>query len=458
MLWLTVRKEIAHNMLSLRFAVAYGLLVFLVLMAVYLMRHDHAARDSTYRREVDAERERIQELARVTDPRQQYEQLERMDLKGSRKPQPTSILARGLEASLPITVTWNDRPVTSGDRLGRNWMLEVFRSPDLVYVVNLVVSLLALLFVFDSVCGEKESGTLKLLLANAVPRDTVLLGKWIGGFLSVAAPLVVASLAGFIYLYISGAVSEARDAWRFAAALPIALLYISALFSAGLAISAASHRRATALIVSLLVWTIGVLVVPNLAPVVAQILAPVPGPQVIANARRAIEKERNLLLRGVSKRSIYSRFSKEEQNIKEMSDRRIRKLNAFHSSRLERQIALTQNLARLSPSASYLFASARLAGTGPSLHGYFRQAREQYRRDRDAFFQSLSDAGIGHRNNDWNTPEGWFQPDTLPRLNLFRENLRESLDAALPDILLLVAYNVLFFMIAYVAFLRYDVT
>jgi AcrR family transcriptional regulator len=179
---------------------------------------------------------------------------------------------------------------------------------------------------------------------------------------------------------------------------------------------------------------------------------------VIANARDAIQKERDLLLSGVNKRTIYSRYSNEDDDIRQAADRRLRKLDAFHSQRLERQISLTQNLARLSPTASFLFASVRLAGTGPSLHRYVRQAHQQFRSDREAFFDELRERSIGRDHNSVRTPEGWFQPESLPRLSLFRESVRESLDAALPDVLLLAAYNVLFFMAAYVAFLCYDVT
>ena len=41
---------------------------------------------------------------------------------------------------------------------------------------------------------------------------------------------------------------------------------------------------------------------------------------------------------------------------------------------------------------------------------------------------------------------------------MFSESLSEAFDAALFDILLLVVFNVLFFLLSYVLFLRYDVT
>ena len=41
---------------------------------------------------------------------------------------------------------------------------------------------------------------------------------------------------------------------------------------------------------------------------------------------------------------------------------------------------------------------------------------------------------------------------------MFAESLDDSFDAALFDILLLAVFNVLFFMLSYTIFIRYDVT
>ena len=102
-------------------------------------------------------------------------------------------------------MTWRSW-ATSEDKLSKNPLFQVFQSPDFAYVVRIIVSLLALLFVFDAVCGEKERGSLKLLLSNSVPRDTILIGKWIGGYISVAAPFAIAMLGGFVYVYTAGVV------------------------------------------------------------------------------------------------------------------------------------------------------------------------------------------------------------------------------------------------------------
>ena len=131
-----------------------------------------------------------------------------------------------------------------------------------------------------------------------------------------------------------------------------------------------------------------------------------------------------------------------------------RKLDQFHREQLQAQIALTQNLARLSPSASFLFAATRLAGTGPILAEYFDQALARYQHEHRRWRRQIFRTTIGGdpREGDW------LRAEDLPRFAIAFERVADSLDAALFDILLLLVFNALFFMLAYAFFLRYDVT
>ncbi len=462
MLLRLIGKEVLHNILSFRFAVTYGLLFVLVLLAVFLMGNEQRHRMETYTRQESQFRERLDELSRVEDAGEQFQQVQNEDFAGVRPPAALAVLARGLEGSLPSQVSSRERWIvrTSEDRLGRNILLRIFQPPDFAYVVNMVLSLLALLFVFDSVCGEKERGTLKLLLANSVPRDTVLLGKWVGGYLSIAGPFAVAAAAGFLYLSLSGSLPlESEVVSRFAAILAVSFLYISAFFSLGLLISTLAHRGATALLMALLVWIGWILVVPNVAPIAARLAAPVPSRQVIDTEQRAIDRESELLREAISKRKVYG-DQEEGQRIQQEADQRKRKLEDFYQDRMSRQISLSQNLARLSPSASYLLAVTRLAGTGPDLFEHFSDAVERFQGAHNDFRQ-----GMYSNISEWRGASGpvlrnqdWFDAGDVPRLSMFSESLSEAFDAALFDILLLAVFNVLFFLLSYLFFLRYDVT
>ena len=82
----------------------------------------------------------------------------------------------------------------------------------------------------------------------------------------------------------------------------VSLLYVSLFFALGMLISTLTHRASTALIVALFVWVCWVLVIPNLAPVAARMISPLPSRNAIAGEKLAIAQEGKLLLRNYGKK------------------------------------------------------------------------------------------------------------------------------------------------------------
>jgi ABC-type Na+ efflux pump permease subunit len=75
-----------------------------------------------------------------------------------------------------------------------------FGKLDFVFIIQMVASLIVLLFASDLIAGEKEMGTLRAILSNSVPRHTILLGKLAGGFLTVWIPFVTTFVLGMVFL------------------------------------------------------------------------------------------------------------------------------------------------------------------------------------------------------------------------------------------------------------------
>jgi len=74
-----------------------------------------------------------------------------------------------------------------------NPVFSIFGALDLTFIVKIILSLFAILFTYDAIVGEKEKGTLKLTLSNNVPRDRLILGKVIGGFISLLIQAISAN-------------------------------------------------------------------------------------------------------------------------------------------------------------------------------------------------------------------------------------------------------------------------
>ena len=204
-----------------------------------------------------------------------------------RRPNPLSVFAIGLEKEMARSVGISQfREAKLGRSKYANPLFVLFPAPDLLYIVNIVASLLAVLFAFDAICGEGEEGTLKLVMSNAVPRHLVLLAKWIGGFVALILPFFISVLCALFFAQLTTALRFTGDEWgAFAGILGVATLYISLFYALSLMVSTLVHRASVSLVVNFLIWVLVVLVVPNTAPIVARGLAPVPSAGVLQHRR-----------------------------------------------------------------------------------------------------------------------------------------------------------------------------
>lgn len=322
-----------------------------------------------------------------------------------------------------------------------NPVYELFTAPDYAYVVAIVGSLLALLFVFDAICGEKERGTLKQILANAVPRDAILLSKCLGGYIALAAPFFAATLAGVVYVHMSGVVVlEGDNLWRLLCIIAISSIYLLLFFNLGMMVSAATQRSATSLLIVLLVWICWILIIPNLAPVTARFISSVPSLQ-------KVEREKDLVNREVELQARQAKDAVGREQIRLQGERRKQKLERFYKERLRDQIATAKTLSRLSPIASFMHAAADLAKTDTGLYTRFETA---YRR--------FVDQAIRYVPNGYTPLKQPIAPQEAPRLEVLEPNFADTFTMIAVDLLLLGIFNVLFFLLAYLFFLRCDVT
>ncbi len=122
---------------------------------------------------------------------------------------------------------------------------------SLLNLVQYLVPLLGLLLGHDVVVGEREDRTLNLILAGGVRRGRLLAGKFLGGALALAVPVVLGfTIAGTIIRM--GASGEGLGSFlRLACSgLVLGILFLGL----GLAISVLCRTRLQALVLALLAW------------------------------------------------------------------------------------------------------------------------------------------------------------------------------------------------------------
>jgi len=457
MLLTLIRKEIVSHILSLRFGVTFILFILLVFASIYVTSNE-------YRRDADEARARNRAAAAALDRMMDQEQLRDrfFDIFYNRgrhdavPPPALSSIVQGLRPAMPAAV--NARRYASrkiGRTMERNPLAGLLPIPDLVYVVGVVLSLLSILFAFDSVCGEKESGTLRLMMSNPVPRDQVLLAKWIGGYLSLIVPFLIAVAGGLGYAWWTGALALTdENITRLGMLLLVACMYISVFFTLSVAISALTHRAPTALFICLFVWVVWILVIPNLAPVVAKIVEPGHSARKIAEEKDAVRREIGLLQERLTlttgKLSYGKDIEREREKLDRERDRRINQWDRFLASSLKRQTLLAATLGRISPSACWTYSAVALTDTGPAAYKSLDKAVEELQNEMSRAADSIR---TPHSRED---PKE-FTLQQVPSLRIRPPGLGEALKSTINDILILSILNVVFFMTAFVCFLRYDV-
>ena len=457
MLTTLLLRELHHHLLTYRFALTAVLLSVLVIGSTLVLGLDYDRRLDAHSEARAAREQRLEESVDFRTLRWRGTQHEK-------PPNALSVFTVGLERELSRSVTISRGEPELGRSKYASALYTLFPPPDLLYIVNIVGSLLAMLFAFNAISGEHEEGTLRLVMANAVPRHTVLLSKWLGGYLALMAPFLASVLLGLLLANLLTSFDLGAAEWSaFAGMLAVAALYLSLFFTLALAISVYTRRSSTSLVTGFLIWVLLVLAVPNVAPIVARAAVPIPSPGAIAGEREAIRRGMWSQFRGRDWRAM-SREQRDElrQQAEEEADERTRRLLDDFTRRLEEQVAAGVALARISPSSSYVYATASLAGAGLEDYSGLRTFIDRYG---DRHFEALAAIererrlraeGVQDSEERSEIMEAPIDPDDLPAFALPRRPLVDVLTSTYVDLLVLIVLNGLFFLAAYVGFLRFD--
>lgn len=198
-------------------------------------------------------------------------------IKGFLEPAPLAVFAQGLETSLPQSYGFKPRGSEKGASLsGERTISSTLGELDFSFMVQLVFTLIALVFGAEVVSGEKEAGTLRMVFSNSVPRDIILLGKLIGGYAAIWFPFAIAFTAGIFVLGFTSFPLYQRDVL-----LRILLIFVSSsafiliYFSIGIAVSTSTAEVRTSLIATVAVWTFLQLIVPQAGGMLATLFYPI---------------------------------------------------------------------------------------------------------------------------------------------------------------------------------------
>ncbi|MCE2401858.1 ABC transporter permease subunit [Candidatus Poribacteria bacterium] len=270
MIWHITKRELYDNLISLRFALATFLLFGLMLTNAVVHLREHPERMQKYHDDVTAAQNELRTRTHLYDiavhgPGSLY-----------KKPSLLQFCAEGGDIFLTDRVYGGYLHWADGNLRGFWSTIYHYGNPDSKnirpdtikvdwgFVIGYVLSLIAILFTFDAISGDREHGTLRLTLANSVPRHTVLIGKFLGALVSISVPFTLAVLANLLIISTSSDVQLSTDAWsRLAVIFCIAILYLCLFLALGLLVSSLVQRNAASLVILLLTWVVFVVFMPS---------------------------------------------------------------------------------------------------------------------------------------------------------------------------------------------------
>jgi hypothetical protein len=394
---IVLMKELKGILLSQKFTLTFGVVSLLILMSILAGIQEFASGTRQHDTAVQLAEQQLREASSWMS----------VNTRALRPPDPLMVFVSGVHNDVGrLSNIGGMEPVKLQHSVfADDPIFAVFRTLDFMFIVQIVLSLFAILFTYDAITGEREAGTLQLSMANPVPRRTYILAKaagiWTGLIISLSIPIIL----GLLIVTLSGIPLNAGEWMRIGALLGVSLLFFSVWVAGGIAVSAWTRTASASFMACLVLWVSTVLILPRLGVLLAEELITVPtvaevDAQGDGFAKGAWEKEmRAMGERWKSREGPTQGMSKEDRETyrdahmwewmqeEDAGRKKVQtEIDAFGlrlqedlRNRRSTQERLAFSLARVSPAAMYQLAAMQVSGTSITLKNNTEETMERYR-------------------------------------------------------------------------------
>ncbi len=444
MLGTIIKREMLEYLKSSKFLIGLSITVILITISTIINIQDFKLRQQDY---LDAQKELGGDTFRVSI---------------FRSPQVLSTLVQGKDRKLgnSLTMTYLNIPSRTAGYMGEytskhHRYMAGFAAVDFAFVVRVVLSLMVIFLAYNAISEEKFHGTLKLVLANRMPRDQLLLGKFAGGLIIVVGSLIISAILSLLIMLFNPAISLGNSEWiRILMLLGVSALYLICFYTLSLFVSVVVSRPAIALLVLLQIWILLIVIYPNLGVIMAENIYRLPSEQEIAQSKAAafqpyqeeFKKIREAFIVAVER----GEWVPEDVDLRnmELSSKKAElnhQVDKEFSNQLTQQMKLAQTISILSPAVVYDQVANRYARTGMN----------EYERFMNGIFRHWQ-KGLEMKELRYKDIQAWRKAE-LPEFSYQSETTANSFVATLLQWVILFLFSLIFFALAYVGFLRKDV-
>ncbi|MHA1704727.1 MAG: ABC transporter permease subunit [Promethearchaeota archaeon] len=289
MIWQIAKKEFHQNIMTFRFIIGTILCILFMTAVEFSLLNEYKTVKDAYNRELKENENNLKNYY-------VYSLIESFALK---PPEPLAIFSEGISKNVgeAIIIKRQEVPYKAFHHILDNPFLGAFQSIDIVLVFKFVMSLLALFFAFDMFSGEKENGTLKLALSTQISRAQFFVGKYVGGILSLTISLSICFITSFLILLFTPFFElTVHVLIRIILIYIVSIFFVTCFYTVGAFISSLTHQTKKSLTISLFMWAILVIVLPNLGNYLATQLKKTEPSRTVEARVQTLEKEFHSIL------------------------------------------------------------------------------------------------------------------------------------------------------------------
>jgi len=263
MLFVIILNELQHSFLSLRFHIAFLIIIIVFGFGTVSFLRDQEIRITDY--------QKYQNELRNNAPKTIHKNLTTLAVSKQDyivKPREDGFITGSKERFIPNSMIYNAFNVFGFEvRKGStNPYMNPFEELNWVFAVSIILSFTVFLFTYDSVSGEKETRTLAVSLSNSVPRGTLLFGKYIASIATALCILLPGICLSLVIILVSGSVAVSSFmALEILVFFLVSGLFISCIAACGLLVSALVKSSDVSLLIALILWVMFAVIVPNSA-------------------------------------------------------------------------------------------------------------------------------------------------------------------------------------------------
>lgn len=460
-----VKKELRDHLLSLRFFLSLIMILLVFIASTFLFTNFYSNRLNEFRDIQNTNLENLGTSARSLTSVAFLGQPLKL------KPSSLELVSEGGIKNIPNTFEVTAFDVSEPHSISEeNNFIKRYRNVDWSFIIAFILSFFAIMMTYDAVSGEKESGTLRIMMSHSIGRNAVIAGKYLSTLIGMVIPLFVGIILSISLSFILGkAVFTTAEIGKMALFTAASILYLSVFILVGLLVTSLNRNSITSVVLLLFIWILFAVLIPHSGGKIASRLFPIPTreevTEQITERQREISQEarnRNPQVFSWTGSIWHVHLPDRAAAYNAMADARIRMNNAYVYQRIN-QIRKAQSILKISPTTVYSQLSDQICQTGIDRYENFYRQVFDYRKQLFQFIVDTDKANpkvphlVYERDNGATISKRKVDANAIPKFEEKAMIFSRSLKKALGNIGILLGFNIFLFLGVFLAFNRYDV-